>query len=79
MCWRDTSRMVTATLLAMMFGLLAVLLVSVALRDRSTARAKPAGSASAEDTAWMPVIFSGGTDCAAGDVGGDVSGDDGAD
>jgi hypothetical protein len=66
--------MVATTLLVMAFGLLAVLLVGMAVRERSTAHADAVGPASPPDTALMTVVFSGGTECSAGDVDGD-SGD----
>jgi hypothetical protein len=69
--------MIATTLLVLMFGVFAVLLLNVALRIRSTAPADAIASGSTGDAAWMPVVFSddGDGDCSGGDAGSDGGGD----
>ena len=66
--------MLATTLFVMLIGLFALLLVSVGLRERATMSANATVTGADGETAVMSVMFSGGTACAAGDVG-DAGGD----
>lgn len=79
MSTRHTVLMLATTLLAVVIAVFAVLLGSVALLGRSTARARAIGSGRDRDAGWTPVLFSdsGGTDCSDGDAGCDSGGDGG--
>jgi hypothetical protein len=70
--------MLATTLLVLMFGVLALALLNIALRGRSTGRSEPVASGVNADAAWMPVIFSDpdGSDCSSGDAGCDGGGGD---
>jgi hypothetical protein len=69
--------MLPTTLLVIVIGVFAVLVVGLVLAGRSPARPSPAASGSARDTGWVPVMFSdsvcsdsGDADSSAGDAGG---------